>query len=253
MLLLFVLILTGCGPSDAQIQAAIEQTMAAEATQVAMLITDTPATTNTPTITNTPTVTNTPEPTNTPRPTNTPTRAPEPIVLTGTSDAVVDFEKWDGPAIARISHSGSRNFAVINYGANNNRYNLLVNRIGVYEGTLPIDFFSDEHTMRFEVTASGQWEIVILPITEMRRESIPGVISGSGDDLIYLEGRNPDLLIVDGTNAKSNFVIYAYGDRRQLAVNEIAPYSGTVMINRDTIILQVIEGGGEWSIEVTTQ
>lgn len=251
--LLLSLILISCSPSEAQIQQAIQQTQEAKPTETEIPNTSTVTLSPTPEATNTPTITKTLKPTNTSRPTSTPTSPPEPIILSGTSDSVVDLDKWDGPAIARITHSGSRNFAVINYGANNDRYDLLVNTIGNYEGTLPIDFLDDEHTQRFEVTASGEWEIIILPITKMRRERVPGVISGSGDDLIFLEGSDPDLLIVDGSNAQSNFVIYAYGNRKDLVVNEIAPYSGTVLVDSETFILQIIEGGGEWSIEVTTQ
>jgi len=35
-------------------------------------------------------------------------------------------------------------------------------------------------------------------------------------------------------------------------VNEIAPYEGVVIANKDTNVL-VIEAEGEWSIEVTTK
>lgn len=128
----------------------------------------------------------------------------------------------------------------------------MVNAIGQYDGTVPIDFLDGEHTKRFEVTASGPWEITILPMEEIRIEKIPGTITGSGDDVIYLDGKNPDLLIVDGSNANRNFIIYAYGQRRKLIVNEIAPYSGTVMLEKETFILEIIEGGGEWSLEITT-
>lgn len=258
-LLLFTVILISCSPTDAQVQEAIEKTNNAASTQTAGFksptskITATSTITFTPTITNTQEPTNTPKPTNTPRPSRTPTPKPEPITISGNSDNVVDIDKWDGPAIAKINFQGSGNFIVYNYGANNERYELLVNTIGAYEGTVPIDFADNEETKRFEVKANGPWEINILDFTEVRRETIPGVFIGSGDDVIFLEGNNPDLLIVDGSNAESNFIIWAYGHRRNLVVNEIAPYTGTSILENDVLVLVIKEGGGEWSLEVTTQ
>jgi hypothetical protein len=258
-LLLFTVILISCSPTEVQVQEAIEKTNNVASTQTASFssptstITTTSTITFTPTITNTPEPTNTPKPTNTPRPSRTPTPKPEPITISGNSDDVVDVDKWDGPAIAKITFQGTGNFAVINYGANNQRYDLLVNTIGVYSGTVPIDFLDDEDTKRFEVKANGPWEITILEITEMRSEKIPGTFSGSGDDVVLLDGDNPDLLIVDGSSAESNFAIWAYGNRRNLVVNEIAPYTGTALLDNDVFILVIHEGGGEWSLEVTTQ
>jgi hypothetical protein len=40
----------------------------------------------------------------------------------------------------------------------------------------------------------------------------------------------PDLLKVDASQAKGNFAIWGYGNDRDLLVNEIAPYSGTVVV-----------------------
>jgi len=166
---------------------------------------------------------------------------------------VLDVEKWDGPAIALITHSGGGNFAVWNYDENGERIDLLVNKIGSYKGTVPIDFLDREHTARFEVKAGGQWEIRLLLLTEARREQIPGTFAGSGDEVVILVGNRPDLLKIDGTRAKGNFAIWSYGNARDLVLNEIAPYQGTVMLSSDTIILVIKEGGGQWSIEVTTE
>lgn len=271
LILLLSGILAGCAtptPDPALIDQTVKETIAAVPTQAAY-----PTYTTNPTYT--PYPTHTANPTYTPYPTHTdvPTQAPivliatststpkqtaapavslEPIILTGTTDAVVDLHKWPEPALAHITYAGDGHFAVWSYGANNEKYDLLVNTIGLYEGTVPIDFLEDEQTRRFEVTSSGPWEITVYPLAYIRREVIPGTITGSGDDVIYLDGENPDLLIVDGTHAKDNFVIWAYGSGQDLLVNEIAPYSGTVLLGVDTLILEINEGGGEWSLEVTT-
>jgi hypothetical protein len=220
----------------------------------AQLVTDTaspPEPTNTPLPTDTPLPTKTPRPTNTPIPTATPTPVPEPISVSGSGDDVVDIEKWDGPAIARISYRGGSNFVVWNYGTDGDKIDLLVNTIGQYDGTRPLDFLDTEHTARFQVESSGEWEIAILPLTEIRIESVPGTFTGNGDEVVYLDG-TPDLLKVNASSAASNFVIWAYGNRRDLLVNDIAPYDGVVIAGSDTAVL-VIEAEGDWSIEVTSK
>ncbi len=229
-------------------------TATARAEMTANAPTQTPKPTYTPRPTFTPRPpTRTPGPTNTPRPTATPTPTPTPIVLSGRGDSVVDVEKFPGPAIVKITYTGGGNFVVKNYGADGDKIDLLVNEIGKYQGTLPLDFMDGEETARFEITASGSWEIAILPFESMRIESIPGTITGTGSDVFFLNGDNPDLFRIDAGQADGNFVIWTYsGTGRDLAVNEIAPYEGTVMAGSGTKVV-VVTATGPWSIEVTTK
>ena len=156
-------------------------------------------------------------------------------------------------------YSGSGNFVVWNYGADGEKIDLLVNTIGKYEGTRPLDFLSDEQTARFQIEGRGQWEIQILPFEQIRRVDIPGTFDGKGDDVIYMKGTGrPDLLKVDAGQAKNNFVIWGYGNGRDLLVNDIAPYSGTVIVasslpTSNGALVLVIEAEGSWSIEVMTR
>jgi hypothetical protein len=171
-------------------------------------------------------------------------------VFTGSGDQVVDVEKWDGPALVRITHSGGGNFAVWNYGPNNERIDLLVNTIGSYAGTLPLDWLDNEDTVRFQVTAGGTWEIHIDPFETMRRENVPGRVDGVGDDVVLLDG-TPDVISVEADKASGNFAIWAWGtDGRDLIVNEIAPYTGKVLAPGGTRIL-VITAEKEWTLAIT--
>jgi hypothetical protein len=213
--------------------------------------TSVPAPTSSPAPTNTPLPTDTPRPTNTPPPTSTNTPLPEPIVFSGSGDNVVEVQKWSGPAILRISYAGSSNFVVWNYGADGEKIDLLVNTIGTYEGTRPLDFLDSEFTTRLQIESSGQWEITILPLIQVRTELVPGTFTGNGDDVVYLDG-SPDLLKIDASTAKSNFVIWGFGQVRDLLVNEIAPYDGVVIVGSGIFIL-AIEAEGDWSIEVTSK
>jgi hypothetical protein len=212
----------------------------------------TPTITDTPTITPTPTITSTP--TKTPLPSKTPTATANPFLYEGRGDQVVDITKPDpsGPGIMKISYSGGGNFVVENYDDQGNQIELLVNVIGSYKGTVPLDFLENESTTRLQITSSGNWTIEILPMTEVRQETIPGQIAGVGDDVVYLNGTNPDLLKVDASSARDNFVVWSYGSNRNLLVNQIAPYTGTVILPNDTTIL-VIQATGKWSLAVTTR
>jgi len=176
-------------------------------------------------------------------------------MLSGYGDSVVNINKKGGRAIAHIKYTGDENFIVWNYGMNGERINLLVNTVGNYEGTCPLDFNDGENTVRFQIQASGKWTIQILPLDKMHVIKIPGRFDGRGDDVIYLEGGNPDTLQIDASRARSsNFIIWGYNDydytTRNLLVNSIAPYTGTVLMQDSKIL--VIQAVGIWSIGITT-
>lgn len=193
-------------------------------------------------------------PTDTPLPTETATPLPDPIILSGSGDNVLDIAKWEGPAILKITHNGDGNFAVWNDDANGDHIDLIVNTIGSYQGTHALDFLDIEHTSRFEITAGGAWELQVLPFDSVRRENIPGIFQGTGSDVIAFNptDASPDLLKADASGADRNFAIWTYGNGRDLVINEIAPYTGIVPIDDQTFVL-VITATGPWSIEITAR
>lgn len=209
-----------------------------------------------PTDTLVPTETSKPLPTKTPAPTNTPlppTPTPEPIVLTGTGDSVVDFENpFTVGIIHIIGNSSGRYFGVKSYSSNGESLELLVNTTDPYDGILPMDFRDGEHTTRFEVTAKGQWTIEILPLLSARSISVPGTITGKGDEVILLSGSKPDLAKIKGNSSGRYFGVTGYGNYSDLLINTTDPYEGTVILASDTIVLE-IKASGEWSIEITNK
>jgi hypothetical protein len=241
-----VAIISSCAPSQsvATVDLTVIPTHAWE-TAVAQ------ATQNAPTATLTQTPT--PIPTDTPLPTFTSTPEPQPIVLTGAGDSIVDIQKWNGAAVLYIKYTGGSNFVVRNYPANSSDYyDLLVNTVGSYEGVQPLDIYDGQQTARFEIIASGPWEIQIKPFGTVRTELVPGTIQGIGDDFILLGG-HPDTMTVNASQASSNFIVLALSvstGERELAVNEIAPYAGTVLLSSNTNYL-VIKATGPWSLEIT--
>lgn len=197
--------------------------------------------------------TNTSAPTDTPLPPATSTPEPEPITLNGTGDSIVDVPKGDYPAVMHAKHTGGGNFIVTNYDASNSKIDLLINTIGAYEGTRPLDFLVGEQTARFEVKAGGAWEIQILPMSQVRRISIPGNAQGTGDDVFYVDGGGADTIAADASQGSGNFVLYAYSDSGyDLVFNEIAPYTGTALLNNSTYLITV-QATGPWSLDIATK
>jgi predicted small lipoprotein YifL len=220
------------------------------------LPTDTPVPTDTPEPTNTPTPTLTPTqtPTRTPKPTSTstptPTPVPEPLVYTGSGDAVVDLDRPNEASLIHIAgNAAGHHFAVKSYDSVGNYLELLVNTTEPYNGTRPLDFMADEYATRLEITASGDWAVTISPLVLISVLDVPGTYEGEGDDVIFLNG-NPDLATIEGNQAGRHFAIKGYNGGRNLLVNTTDPYEGTVILHKETLILEII-AEGPWSITVT--
>lgn len=230
-------------PADVSgIQTAAAETVIAGVTENAP--------TDTPVPTDRPAPTDTPAPTETPLP---PTTTPEPIIFTGTGDSIVDFVNPFQLAIVHITGNGqSHHFAVKNYNSNGETIDLLVNTTDPYDGIRPLDFRNDEHTARFEVNATGEWKIEVLPISSARVMAVPGIIEGQGDEVILLKGAKPDLAKIKGNSESRHFAVHAYGNFSDLLVNTTDPYDGTVIVNEDVVVLE-ITATGIWSIELTAR
>ena len=202
--------------------------------------TDTPAPTYTPvpSITPTATITNTPE--------------PDPIVFKGKGPQVVDFKKWNGPAALKVSNIGGSIFRIRSYNADGYMVDDLVNVIGSYVGTVPLDFLEHQMSTRLEIDSGGTWEISILPLSLIRKILIPGTISGIYDDVFMISGGAPDLMKAD-YKGQSYFIVNGFDKNGfQDLVSEYGDWSGTVNINSSTSIIEV-RSIGEWQFDFTTK
>ncbi len=246
---LLVCILCACSPTTEQIQKAIEQTQSADLSSPSMSALQS---TIVPSATRSSKPTNTPRPANTNTPEPTKTAAPKSIKISGSGDDIVDFVKWEGAAIGIFTNSGSSNFIVRSYDNEGEYVDLLINTIGTYQGTVPIDFASDEQTARLEIKSSGQWKVQILPLSSARTSTVPGIITGNSDDVVILTGGKPDLIKATSTG-EGNFIVWSYSSNdRDLIFNKIAPYSGKATLNSSTIVL-TISAEGDWSLEITAR
>jgi hypothetical protein len=111
-----------------------------------------------------------------------------PTTYEGEGDATIDIELPipDAPAAATFTNTVAGPFVVDAIGTSGDVTTNLVDRIGTYEGTVPIDAnTAQEKTTGLQIQAPGQWKVVInalrsLPVMEGSR-------SGDSDDLfLYL-------------------------------------------------------------------
>ena len=254
LLMIFVLVTWACQSTSPTAIFTPEGAPIASGPKDTAIPSDTREPTFTPSPTKTPAPTNTPRPTRTPKPTLTPTPVPQLIELSGTGDMIVDVNKGDWPGTIHCVYNGQSNFVVINYDADGNYLDLLVNTIGRYDGTRLIDIKTREHTARLEVQASGGWIITIYPLVPeyVQMMNIPGTYSGIGDNVVVLVGGTPDVGTFDH-QGDSNFVVISYGtEGSDLLVNDIGNYHGQAIVPKGTVLFE-IQADGAWTIDVTSK
>ena len=185
--------------------------------------------------------------TTTTQPTTTTTTEPpwEEFTVEGSGDDVVDLVvRGDDPAILSITYEGGRNFSVLSYDSSGDRIDLLVNVIGQYSGRVPVNFSVGEEVVELEITASGSWSITVQQLSSATAFS--DSVSGVGDDVVaYLSTSSRITATHDGDR---NFVVQAWSaDGRDLLVNDIGAYDGTVRIDPGAILI-VVNADGAWTL-----
>lgn len=177
-----------------------------------------------------------------------PVTVPEDKAYEGSGDKVLAIELpggADSAAVATISYSGKRNFAVWSLDSDMEEHDLLVNEIGKYEGTVLFNL-SGGPTKSLEITASGAWTVTVRSVLSLR-EFEAGAASGHGDDVLIYRG-SAGVATIDH-NGKHNFAVWTYGDRSDLVVNEIGKYSGETRWTKGPSVVAVT-ADGDWSISV---
>jgi hypothetical protein len=178
----------------------------------------------------------------------------EPVVLTGSGDSVVDYINPFPVSIAHITgNSAGQHFEVTSYNTAGETIDLLVNTTESYDGTVLLDMH-DTHTSRFEIDAVGEWTIIVDSLSNARELEFPGIIEGTGDDVIILEPRdpnNPHLAKIQGNKGAGYFGVTGYnGYSSDLLVNTTDPYEGTVFLASVPIVIE-FKSIGNWYLEIT--
>lgn len=181
--------------------------------------------------------------TTTQAPTTTTTTPPE--TFNGGGDDVVRLTTT-GARIVTANYAGSGNFVVKALDASNQENDLLVNTIGAYQGTTPLDF-GDSQTVALQVNASGPWSIVVRDA--IAAPSFTGSTSGHGDAVLISQG--PSGVATISHDGHDNFVVKTVtrSGGEDLLVNEIGAYSGRQPWPDGPAFVE-ITADGNWTINI---
>jgi hypothetical protein len=184
-------------------------------------------------------------------PTAAPTAPPLPFVTQGRGDNVVAIAKPTGRpedrAVVRFTHNGTRNFIVTGLDASGGRVDLLVNTIGAYDGTVALDFRSNQRTTMLDVKADGDWSVQVNAVSAVL--AFNPITQGRGDSVLAYTGPNGVAAI--NHSGSSNFIVSNYptgASFADLVVNEIGPYSGRRPFKGPSLV--VIRADGDWTINL---
>jgi hypothetical protein len=178
----------------------------------------------------------------------TTTTLPPNSVYDGHGDDVIAIKKpgTSGGFIVLATHNGRSNFIVTELDASQQRVSGLINEIGNFTGTVPLDFLSTQNGAYFQVKADGDWHFEIKPLNQARR--FTGSTDGTGDDVVIYTGNAGIASITH--DGRSNIIMVAYGTTRTTLVNEIGTYSGRVPMPSGPQAI-TIQADGHWTIGVS--
>ena len=168
-----------------------------------------------------------------------------PVTQTGKGDNIITLPTGAKAAIVTATHDGSSNFSLSVLDASNaSTGQLLVNTIGAYKGTTAYGFTALGKGTTIQVTADGNWTIVISPVS-----AAPALVpAGIGDGVFLYSGQAGKLAAThDGS---SNFTVTEETNKSLhfgLLINEIGTYSGTVPLSSGPSVI-VVGADGNWTL-----
>ncbi|MCT4782718.1 MULTISPECIES: hypothetical protein [Exiguobacterium] len=171
--------------------------------------------------------------------------------ISGSTDAGTDaISLKEGFAVVESTYDGSGNFAVVLQDAQGNMLDLLVNEIGSYKGK---SFIWIKETEDYYLNINGNqgnWDIKIMQYRPLEIETLPGILEGNGDDVIFFEINQGSYQIAFTHNGDSNFAVTV--NAIDLLVNEIGNYEGSQRYSfEDTsVYVFVVKADGDWTITV---
>jgi hypothetical protein len=165
-----------------------------------------------------------------------------PIAYDGQGDEVLNLEKPVGVAVLDFECIQCTGNTVLK---TDGREALLVNEIGGYTGRHLIDVSDTARTSMLTITANASWKVTVTPGLSAVRISDGSRISGTGDDVVAINGATTRALIKN--RGESNFAVWIVGSGTpELAVNEIGSYEGTVPLRAPAVA--IVTSSGDWSI-----
>ena len=168
--------------------------------------------------------------------------ASQPIVIQGRGQtATQPITPRSAQSVLTFTHNGARNFVVQVF--RGNARDLLVNKIGVYQGQRPV-MGAEPFTLNIE--ADGAWTVSITPVGGNGAPAF----SGRGDAVsaqFTPPGTGP--WEFKNTGAR-NFVVYLHcRNGRQLVQNRIGAFEGSAVTQFGTApCYWEVESDGQWSL-----
>ena len=161
---------------------------------------------------------------------------------------MIDIQKPTDVAIMTIhGNDAGAYFGVTGFDTNGEQTDLFVNTTDPYTGTVLVDAKEGQQTTRLQVQATGGWTVEIKPLVSARTAQAPGTVTGTGDDVIIIQG-SPSTAHITGNQSGRYFGVFGYSDRIQLLVNVTDPYDGKVVVSSKTKLIEV-KATGDWTIE----
>ncbi|TGB04673.1 hypothetical protein [Halobacillus salinus] len=171
--------------------------------------------------------------------------------LSGSGNTASDgIELEAGWAVFDASHkSGSSNFAVELQDESGQTLELLVNTIGTYEGKTFAQIPS-QGTYYLNITADGSWNFDIHQTPPVDIKDVPGELSGSGDDVVFINAESGNHKFSFSHSGQSNFAVLVNG--QALLANEIGNYEGSTReaLPDTGMYAIVVNADGDWTINI---
>ena len=191
-----------------------------------------------------------------PSETSTKISTPEPITLSGTGqEATSKFSLEKGLTTFRMTHSGDRNFIVWLLDDNGNKIEILVNKIGEFDGSKAVGIKNGGNYI-LDISADGRWAITIEQPRPSNISPVPKMLKGTeqqASEMFYLDkGLARFEMIHDGDQ---NFIVWLLddnGNKIDILVNEIGKFDGSkaVSIRKDGNYILDISADGNWDIAI---
>ena len=170
------------------------------------------------------------------------------ITYTGNGTQVVDVSSVDtNLRIMTVNASGGA--SIVSY--NGEDYlDLLINKYGKnVNGEVVLFNFKGEQPTLLEVTAQGDWEIILKPVASARNFSTEQ-ISGSGNEVIEFYENNSTFKVLQFVS-ETGVSVVSYecnGSYNDLVINQLGqPTDNSVRSDSGTCYLEVV-GNGDWTI-----
>lgn len=160
--------------------------------------------------------------------------------FSGSGDDVVLYEISKIALVTFSCESCSDNTVLSTDGAER----LLVNEIGPHTGTYLINSRTGSLTTSFEINADAPWTLSISSVNTAKKVS-GKTISGAGSTILNVTSKFRAMKIKGISD--DNFVVYnLQGSYKNLLINEIGSYLGTVRVTTPGLV-QIISNG-TWQI-----